>query len=816
MPGIVQDLKFGLRGLRARPRITAVAVVSLALGLGANAAVFSLIDALLFRPFAGVQQPRGLVSLRLLSADGDSENPSMPDFLDLRAEQEVLESLAGHSRMTFSVRGDGRSERLSGELVTANYFETLGVTLSLGRDLLETEDAKEVPVVIVSARLWQRAFGGDTEALGRDLIVNGHALSVVGVAPAGFHGITVGVDHDLWVPYGMTARLWPSFDHFLRRRDQPGPAALAREKPGVSRAQAETALRGLFDQLFEAHPESDPDRRLVLGAFDGERLDRSGTTISYFALLAAVVLLVLVIAGTNVAVLRGVELQARAHELTVRTALGATKGALARLLLIENLVLYGTALVASVAVAMVLAGLLESLPLFPIPLTDLDLRIDLRVFWFAAVLAFLVSVATSLLSVVSVGRMQVTARAPLAEKLRGGRFLVGAQIALACVLVSGTALLGGVLSHAYSVDPGYRLNDILFTSVDLQSMAFRYDETRTQQFYQEVVERVEAIPGARSAAWSADIPFERMTIVTMFVPDNLQDYDTGIEEPEWLQGDADIVTPGYLTTMGIPLLRGRDFGAHDVADAPGVVLVNESFATEYWPGEDALGRRIRVWGRPGIHHETYEIVGIVKNVKYHSLFEEPGPYVYYPVAQRFFQYMNLHVHSAVPPLTLLPEVRRAFSSIDEDLPVFDARPLSEERAIALSRQRTATTLIGLSGLLALVLTALGTYSVVADQVSRRIPEIGLRVAVGASRVDIMTLVFAQTLPAVVVGLIVGASVTVWSRGWVDVLVAGASPSLVSACAIGLATMAAASAAACYLPARRAARVDPSRALRHDL
>ena len=804
------DLRLALRNLRRRPGFTFMAVASLALALGANVAVFGVVDAILFRPFP-VDDPQGLLRVQHVDSERGPGNPSHPDFEDYRRQVEGIAELASHARFTFSARIQERSERTSGELVTSNYFAVLGVEPFVGRAFLREEELAPTPVAVVSESLAERAFGGPAEALGEVLQVNGHAVTVLGVMPDRFRGIEVGVRHDLWIPLSMIDSMWPRAAEFHHRRDGAGGAVLARLEPG---AAAETLQSSLATVAARIEDDGGEARALQVEVGPLERVRDVDQTHSYLAVLTGVVGLVLLIACLNIASLQLVELNNRSIELDVRSALGASRARVARLLLVENLLLYGVALAASFAVARVSAGVLTSQALFPIPLPALDVRADLRVFLFGAVIA---AAAGTLFSLVPALRARRALRIGRTRVSRGrgmarGALLV-AQLALAATLLSGSALLGRSLMRAYAVDPGYRLDDVLFLSVDLQGVAFRYDEPRTRQFYRDVVEGVRAVPGVANAAWSADIPFERMTIRTLFLPEHLD----LAEEPDWITGDADIVTPGYLQTMGIPLVLGRDFRETDDREAPGVVIVNEAMARRYWPSESPIGKRLRVWGRMGIHHTPLRDRG-----------RRPGRSV--PIALRASGALCLlPARAAVLPeheparpragsgaaMASLPSVLEVISGLDDDLPVFDTRLLAEERSVALARQHTTARLFGISGVLALIVTALGAYSVTADAVSRRRREVGLRVAVGARANDIERMFFRDTIPPVLVGLALGAVCSLLGSRLVESLLVGLdrfdAPSYVASALV----LAVAAGLACYVPARRASRVDPSIALRDD-
>jgi predicted permease len=811
MSSALLDCRLALRFLARRPGIAAAAVGSLALGIGATAAVFSLVDALLFRPFP-VHRIDELVALRA-EKEGEAAGLSVPDYRDIRDIQQVFWGLAANESFDFSVRTREATERLSGELVSANYFDVLGVVPRPGRAFLAGEDEAPSPVAVVSHRLWRMRYGGDPRAVGTTIRVNGRDLIIVGIAPESFRGITLAPEVDLWIPLSMLPDLWPAFGEFFDRRDQQSLSVVGRLKPGVNLEETNAAVSGHARALEQAYPETNAGKSARVVPLAETRLPDRGAVVSYLGIVLGIVGAVFLIACINVAGLRLLDLHARETEIAVRRSLGATSFRLAREFLVENLLVYALGFVLAVIVATGGISLLERLSLFRMALSEVDLRLDLRVLAAASAVTLLGAILGSGIPVLASRRMAFAGRA---ERLASGgarlrRGLVAAQVALSSVLLAGALLLARTLHDVYAIDPGFQDDRVLFVSVDLQSLEFRYDETRARQFYRDVLERVGALPGVVSASWSGDTPFERFSLITMFVPEEAPPADP----PDWIQSGADIVTPDYFRTMGIALVRGRGFDSSDDEDAPGVLIVNETMARTYWPGNDAIGKRVRVWTRRGIRHDVYEVVGIVKDVKYGTLWEEPRPYLYFPLAQRFFQRMNLHVLTEAPPMSVLPAVREAIRSLDDDLPLFDARPLREERAILLVRQRTVGALLGASALLALVLAAVGAYAVTSHHVTRRIPELGLRMALGAGGREILYLILRLAILPVLLGVGLALAVSPWVGKSLESLLIGVratdAGTFLAAALLSLTT----AAGACWLPARRAARIDPAQALRSE-
>ena len=813
--GIALDCRLALRWLSRRRGLAATAILSLALGIGANAAVFSLIDAFLFRPLPIVKSD-DLVWL----ASGRKSDPSGvsgPDFEDLRRTQEVFTDLAARAEFTFSVRAGESTERLEGDMVSSSFFDVVGVAPRRGRSFRRSEEEARAPVAIVSHRLWESRFERAPDVLGKTIRVNGRDLTIVGVTPAGFRGITIERPIDLWIPLTLLPDLWPGVVDFFSPRDEPAFGVVGRLKPGVSLENAEAAMKAEARALEQSYPDTNTGATAVLTPFAENRLrnpeDRESTR-SYFGIVLGVVAVVFLIAVTNVAGLRLVDLQDRESELSLRRALGASRARIARQFLVENVLLYAGAFAASLLVAWVSIRLLERLSLFRIALADLDLRLDRRVLLAALGVAFagalFGSVVASLADRRSLpGSTRIVGHVGKKGRARGGFLAV--QVGLSLTLLVGAGLLARTLAKAYAIDPGFRTDQVLFVSVELSSLEFRYDETRARQFYADVLERVEAIPGVRSAAWSADTPFERMTLLTFFLPEEVPVTDP----PDWIQEDCDIVTPDYFATMGVELLRGRTFTESDTDGSPGVVVVNDTMAKTHWPGVDPIGKRIRAWNRRFVRHDFYEIVGVVKDAKYRTLWEEPRPYLYFPLAQRFFQRMNLHVYTGPSPMALLPAVREEFRAVDQDLPIFDTRPVGEERSVLLVRQRSVAALLGASALVALILSAVGTYGLAAHQVARRIPEVGLRMALGAERRDIVRFVLRLAMLPAVVGTGIGLAVSSQSGKALESLLIGVDPTDTATLAGGAFLALLAAGAASLLPAARAARIEPAAALRSE-
>jgi predicted permease len=691
----------------------------------------------------------------------------------------------------------------------------LGVPPAFGRGFSADEDAAPVPVVVISHRLWLARFHEARDVLGRTLRVNGRDLTIVGVARVGFRGVALPADTDLWVPLPMVETLWPRAREFFKDRKQQTVAVYMRLAPSTSLEEARAALIVRAATLAEEYPATNKGTSAEVLPFQETRLSgRSGVT-SYLGLVLGVVGFVLLIACANVSGLRLVDLSVREGEFATRRALGAGRWRLARLVLVESTLLYLLALAVSFFVAEGLLLSFRRVEVFSMSLAQLEPTVSLRVFAGAFLLTVIVGLLSSLAPVLQARKSVLPGRAAglsagVGRNRLWANLVVVLQVALSLSLLVGTGLIARTLWSVYGVDPGYQVENVLLVSVDLDDLQFRYDDDRARAFYREALERVRALPGVRNAAWSADVPFGRV-ISSPFVPEETQNAG----EPDWIQVDSDIVTPGFLRTMGLQLLEGRDFTDRDDIGAPGVVMVNQTMARTYWPTSSAIGKRVRVFSRQSARQDVYEVVGIVRDAKYRNPWEEPRPYMYLPLAQRFLPNMNLHVRTEGPAMAMLPAVRDAIRALDDDLTLYNARPLSEQLAVLLARQRSVGLLFLLSALIALILSAVGTYGMAASVLASRRPELGLRMALGATAWDARRFVFDKGVKPLAAGLLLGLAASFALSRFVESLLIGVSARDTVAFAAGVAVMALSGIAASYVPALRASRIDPATALKSE-
>ena len=824
MSTIFQDIRFAFRTLIKTPSVTIFAVLSLALGIGANAAIFSVVDAFFWRPFP-VEDPGRLVAINTT----DQKNPgflpvSRLNFEDFRDKTDVFAGVAAVGFAAVDVTVEKETTRVPVLLATGNYFDVLRVRPILGAGFRSDQDEPpgKNPVVVLSNGFWKRRFAQDKAIVGRPVTINRMDYTVVGVLPENFTGTFPGFTPDLWVPYGMRLHIQPALSFMTEKRRGLWLAPIARLKPGVTRPQAEAALKNLAASLEKEYPDANRGRSVALQTLAETRANPNGAAQNPLPRIAALLLvavgLILLIASANVANLLLARASARRKEIAVRIAMGATRGRLVRQLLSESLLLSAVGAAAGLEVAVWLTKLLMSLqPPGPFPFM-LGARIDWRVLLFTMTVAALTGLVFGLYPALQASHPDVTEK--LKEGGRGGgvgarggvrRTLVVAEVALATMALAGTGLLLRSLREATAIDPGFKAEKVLALNLDVSLQG--YDTERGKQFYRQLVDRVAALPGVQAADVATRAPlaggFQRTVLVEGDVP---SEKDRGV-----LVNVAN-VGPGYFKTLEVPLASGRAFTADDTEGAPPVAIVNETMAKRFWPGKEILGQAFRFPvpnGRDGEVTPPIRIVGVARDSKYVTLGEQPIPFAYLPARQNYSAAMVLLVRTEGAPSTVLPQLRREVASMDPGLPIFNVRPLTRQIEGALWLSRVGAFLLAAFGALALLLTTVGTYGVLAYTVARRVPEIGLRMALGAGPRKILGMVIANGMTLVGIGLAVGiAASLVLARSLTPILfgVKGSDPVTYAGITVLLGTVA---MAACYLPARRAASVDPTVALRQE-
>jgi predicted permease len=816
MKTLFQDVRYGLRVLLKTPAFSLVAVISLALGIGLNTAIFSIVNAVLIRPLPVVKQPSGLVWLRAPI--------SYPDYLDYRNQARSFEGMAALTgTQDFSVLVGSEPELVKGEYVTENYFDLLGVGASLGRVFVEEDGKTQTPVVVLSEHLWRTRFNSDTNIAGRQISLNGFGFTVVGVMPRNFIGTEVGLNRELWLPLSMqrllsppeSARVADPGSNRFDNRDSHWLAVFARLKPDVSRASAGIELTEVARRVAENYRgkvDAETLRSVQLLQMSGGMDPRDQQEVLPVAGIAlGVVALVLLIACANIASLLLARAAIRRRETAIRQALGASRPRLMRQWLTES-VLLGVAggvvgLILAVWANQILVSQLQSTPL-----AALEFGLDYRVLAFTLFVSVATGIVFGLAPALQASRLNIVMalKSDDALKVAGAHrsylrnVFVTVQLILSVVLLVGSGLFIRALQRASSIDPGFTVDRGLIVPINLGLL--RYGKTDGQNFYRDLLARIQTQPGIEQATL---VRFPQMG--SSFA--QFQVFTEGSEPAnEGMSTGFNVVGPNYFSTMGTPLLRGREFTETDRDGAPGTVVVNGTLAARLWPNEDALGKRVSITGPDG---PFLEVVGVARDSKYRTLGEVARPYVYLPLQQSYDPKMTLVVRTTGEPSSITPVIREQIRALNANLPIADVQTLRQQIELTLLPSRIAAWVLGGFGLLALLLAGIGIYGVVSYGAAQRTREIGVRMALGASERDVLGLVLWDGLIVIGAGLAIGLLLAVaatrviaaflYGVGATDPLTFVMVPLLLGAVAL----------VASYIPARRAVKVDPLVALRYE-
>jgi putative ABC transport system permease protein len=804
MSATLQDLKFAIRMLAKSPGFTLVAVLTLALGIGANTAIFSIVNAVLLRPLP-FQDSAQLVLMRETYKGVGNVSVSYPNFLDWRQQSHSFSAMAVVNSVAFNLSGVAQPENIGGYAVSPNFLALVGVRPVLGREFLPSEEKPgTAPVILLSYQLWQSHLGADPAVVGRSITLDGRSFSIVGILPPAFRLLD---RTDVLVPIGVFAA------DLTDRGERGDTDVVGRLSPGVRLSQAAVEMTTITARLAAQYPQTNHGFGAHLESF---REAFSGDTRLAVLVLFGAVVFVLLIACVNVANLFLMRGAARAREIALRQAFGASRGRLLRQMLTESLVLaFCGGVLGIILGAWGISSLGYLLPADT--LQTMGVRMDPSVLLYAAVIIVGVAFAFGLIPALQATRpdLQATLKegsrsatsSSAQHRLRGA--LAIAETALALVLLVGAGLMLKSLYHLIQVSPGFQPARVLYMEMDLRTDQYSKDPA-ILNFWQQVLDRIRVIPGVESAALGTVVPLtgnHRRSDITI----------EGLPTPgpgEFPHPDNHNVSAAYITTMGIPLLRGRNFSDADSETAPNVALINSTMARRFWTDGDPVGKRF-LWGHPGKDEKWITIVGVVADTKLYGLDNPARLEVYSPYRQRPSADMNLVVRSAMDPASLTSAIRASVAAIDKDQPIFDVHTMQQLVDDSISTRRLTLVLLGIFSALALILAAIGIYGVMAYSVALRTQEIGIRMALGAQQKDVLRLILGQgariAFFGVAIGLVAAAAL---ARLLSNLLFSVSASDPITFAAVSILLVAIA-LLACYIPARRALRVDPIIALRYE-
>ncbi len=820
MSSFWQDVRYSLRMIAKAPGYAAIAILTLALGIGANTTIFSWINSTLLNPIPGLASPNEVVSLSL---GRGTDNPfpfTYPDFEMVRSGQQSFTGLTGCNPTPLSLTGKGKPERIWGSVTSANYFDVLGVRPILGRGFLPAEDEKPggAPVVVISYRLWQTHFGANPDVVGQTIEINQRAYTIIGVAPAVFQGSQTGLRSELWLPVMMVDQLEPRTD-LLHDHRYFWFVVLGRLKPGVKREQAQEEMTVLLKREVKNYPEEHRGHDSVTVS----PLWRSPLGANQFLsvllpMLMTIAGLVLLLACANVANLMLVRSVARRREIAIRLSLGANRWRLVRQLLIESLILALAGGVIALLITFWSAGTFMKF----VPKTDFPISLGMRVDHTVLLATMVISVLTGVIFGI-LPALRASNEAPIAvlkedtgsasggmRKARLASALVVAQISLSLLLLICAGLFIRSFMSAQQINPGFDSHNVLIASYDLFTAG--YSDASGAEFDRQLQAKLEALPGIQSVTISNRVPLGfggGSTAVNPvgYVPQANESMETQVA----------MITPNYFHTMQIPLVEGRDFTPQDAKSSQRVVIVSQTFVNRYWPNQEALGKQLN----SDLTHEWFTVVGVARDSKVNGLNEKPTPFVYLPQYQvprsehPGGSTMIVIARTTGDPLAMGKTVEQAFHDLNADLGIFDITTLDLREQIASFGQRVAGTFVGAFGLLALVLAAVGIYGVTSYTTRQRTHEIGIRMTLGASKRDVLRLVLGHGLRLTLIGVALGLAASfALTRFLTSLLLGVTSTDALTFSSVAL-LLCAVALFACFIPARRAMRVDPMVALRYE-
>jgi predicted permease len=813
MGPFLQDIQYSIRSLRKSPGFTCVVILTLGLGIGVNTAIYSVINAFILRPLP-VKDPGRLVVLA--TRDKHAEVPhglSYPDYRDYRGLTSVFSDVLARREFPFAAnwKRNNRTERIWISSVTTNYFDLLGVAAVLGRTFYP--DELREPVAVLDYICWREKFGADAGILGQAVDLDGHPATIIGIAPESFQGTQISMRPDVYVPLQAPGLNGAAAPNRFEQRDAHEFRVMARLKTGATLAQARAAVDLLAAQL--ARQYSDTNKGVTVKTIP-ERFARPEPQVSeslpaIAAFSMAIVGLVLLIACANIANLLLVRAGRRGKEMALRAAVGASRFRIVRLLLTESVILGALGGAVGVFVANWGIRLIRSRPASVDLPVYMDWSPDARVLLFATLAALLTGILCGLVPALEISRPDLTtalkegAGRATGQKRRLTSLLVGGQVGVSMLLLIVAGLFIRGARKAQEVDLGFDRNNLQLLSVDLAKQG--YDPTRGQAFIKQLLDEIQAMPGDRGASIATCLPFERQGSESVF-----SDEQASSRPADALMVFSNTVGPEYFRVMGIPVLRGRVFDKHDDESAPREAVINEALAQRLWPGKNPLQRRVRLAGG-----DVLQVIGVVKTGKYAFLTEQPRPYLYLAFRQNYASPTIFHVRMATTPAPLVSASRQAIRGLDPDLPVFNVKTMQEhlEHGYVFSTIIMGGALSGLFGILGLALASIGLYGVVANTVTQRTREIGVRTALGASSGKILQLVLRQSMVLVSVGAGAGIVSGLAVANLLKRVLFSVDPTDSKTFAVVFVLLAIVAAIACLVPARRAVKVAPTAALRWE-
>ena len=811
MDTLLQDIRYAFRMLLKRPGFTVVAVVAIALGVGANTTIFSLLNALLIRPLP-VDHPEQLVSVSKRGEDGSSYHSfSIPATRDFRDRSRQVD-LAAYTGTPLSLNTGAGPEVSYGYLVSGNYFSVLGLTPAAGRFFSTAEDstAGTHAVAVISHSFWKTRFNLDKGVIGRQIVINGYPFTVIGVAPEKFNGTMAMLAAPIWVPTSMIGAAKPDVKESFVSRNISGMEIFGRLKPGASIEGATAELDGIRRDMASEFDTRSEGAGIDVEELDAVRGQDRGSVTSFLGVLMGVAGLVLLIACVNVSSMLLARSLSRRKEMGIRVALGAGRSRLVRQLLVESTLLFllggfGGVLLAFWTTDMILAFK----PPIDVPL-DIDLSVDLSVLGFTLLISLLSGTLFGLVPAIPASRQQIVAafRESHGKKSRSRlrNLFVVSQVAFSVLILVCAGLFLRTLSNAQTADPGFDPDGLYVLT--LQPSLNGYDVARENALYSTLAERIGALGNVEAVAYTSIVPLGLNSLSTTVVREG----EGSPQNAPTHVADVNFISPEYFKAMGLPLVKGRDFTKEDREGSPRVAIINEEMAARFWPGENPIGKRISQESSTG---PFLEVVGVARNGKYRSLEEEPRMFLYIPVAQEHRTDMTMLIRTRPGTGDPLNEMRRIVASIDPNVPVYDAMSMWQSTALSLLPQRMAATITGVFGLLGLTLAAIGIYGLVAYSVAQRTHEIGIRAALGAAPLDLLKMILGEGLLPVAIGMGVGAVASLALTQLLESFLIGVSPGdPLTLIAVSILLMSIA-LLACYIPARRAMKVDPMTALRYE-